>query len=103
MIQILSSDKTEAKPQTQSFLQMFKEKFSGSLVDLQNLREARKGKGERSYTNACIFLWRMLYTHTCTHTCTHTHADTRERGRTPTRPPRHVLAGVPKQTHADTQ
>ena len=72
MIQILSSDKTEAKPQTQSFLQMFKEKFSGSLVDLQNLREARKGKGERSYTNACIFLWRMLYTHTCTHTCTHT-------------------------------
>ena len=55
-IEILSSDKTEAKPQTQSFLQMFKAKFSGSLVDLQNLREAQKGKGERSYTNACIFL-----------------------------------------------
>ena len=73
MIQILSSDKTEAKPQTQSFLQMFKEKFSGSLVDLQNLREARKGKGERSYTNACIFLWRMLHTHTHARTHAHTH------------------------------
>ena len=72
MIQIFSSDKTEAKPQTQSFLQMFKEKFSGSLVDLQTLREAQKGKGERSYTKCMHFsLENVVHTHTHTHTHTH--------------------------------
>ena len=71
MIQIFSSDKTEAKPQTQSFLQMFKEKFSGSLVDLQTLREAQKGKGERSYTKCMHFsLENVVHTHTHTHTLT---------------------------------
>ena len=72
MIQIFSSDKTEAKPQTQSFLQMFKEKFSGSLVDLQTLREAQKGKGERSYTKCMHFsLENVVHTHTHTHTHTY--------------------------------
>jgi hypothetical protein len=39
------------------------------------------------------------HTHAHTHTRTHTYT----RGRTPTRPPRHVLAGVRAPTHADTQ